>query len=68
MLSRKAIVEYQEIYKKEFGTEISYAEALEQGTKLLSLMRVIYRPIPTGEAETDRIGGNEYENHKTKTG
>lgn len=46
LLPREAILEYQEIYKKEFGQEISYDDAREQGTKLLRLFGLIYRPIP----------------------
>lgn len=45
MVSSEAILEYQEIYKKVFGTEISYAEASEQGEKLIRLFKIIYRPI-----------------------
>ncbi|MBU3922995.1 hypothetical protein KJ684_02035 [Patescibacteria group bacterium] len=45
-LSKEAIDEYKDIYKKEFGEEISDEEAKEQGTKLLSLFKIIYRPIP----------------------
>lgn len=39
-------MEYQELYKKEFGEEIIYAEAEQQGIKLLRLFNLIYRPIP----------------------
>ena len=60
MLSKKAIAEYRQIYQEEFGKEISYAEALEQGTKLLSLMRVVYRPIPAIQVNKSK----EYENDK----
>lgn len=45
-LTKKAIEEYKEIYYKKFGKSISDAEALEQGTRLINLMRVIYKPIP----------------------
>ncbi len=45
-LSRDAIVEYQEIYKKVYGKDISYEQALEQGTKLLRLFEIIYHPVP----------------------
>jgi len=62
MLSREAVYEYQKIYEEEFGTEISYNEALKQGIKLLSLMRVIYRPIPTMQANKSK----EYENDTIK--
>ncbi len=46
LLPREAILEYQEIYKKEFGHDISYDDAREQGTKLLRLFGLIYKPIP----------------------
>lgn len=46
MLPKKAIEEYRKIYKEQYGKEISYAEAEEQGTKFLSLFKAIYRPIP----------------------
>lgn len=45
VLSRKAVEEYQMIYKKTFGEEISYDQALEQGIRLLRLMKMIYSPI-----------------------
>lgn len=44
-LSEMAVLEYQQIYKKEFGEEISLEEAAEQGTKLLRLFDIIYGPI-----------------------
>lgn len=46
MLSKGAILEYQAIYKKQFGEKISYEEAQEQGIKLLRLFGLIYQPIP----------------------
>ena len=46
MLPKEAVVEYQEIYKKVYGKEISYERALEQGTKLIRLFEIIYHPIP----------------------
>lgn len=45
-LSKKAIKEFKEIYRKEFGKTISDEEAQEKGQKLLSLFKIIYRPIP----------------------
>ena len=47
-ISNHAILEYQEIYKKEFGEEISLVEAKEQGMKLLRLFDIIFRPIKKG--------------------
>ena len=45
-LSNKAIQEFKEIHKKEFGEDLSNEEAQEMGENLLDLFRVIYRPIP----------------------
>ncbi len=44
-LSQKAIVEFQTIYKQEYGIELSEAEALEKAIKLLRLFKVVYKPI-----------------------
>lgn len=48
-LSKQAIKDYKEIYKKEFGEEISDEEAREQGARLLNLFKIIYRPIPNNK-------------------
>jgi hypothetical protein len=45
-LSKKAIKEFKQIYFEENGEEISDQKALELGTKLINLFRVICRPIP----------------------
>ena len=44
-VSPKALKEYKEIYRKQFGKDISDADALEQATKLLRLMEVVYKPM-----------------------
>lgn len=41
MLPKEAVIEYQQIYKKLFGEEISFERALEEGGKLLNLVFVI---------------------------
>ena len=41
MLKEEDIKEFQQIYKKQFGKEISSQDALEEGTKLLSLMKIL---------------------------
>jgi len=46
ILPKEAVLEYQQIYKDQFGTEISYDEALKQGTELINLLKIVYRPIP----------------------
>lgn len=44
MLSKDAIKEFQEIYTKEYGEEISFEEAQEKGERLVRLYKVIYKP------------------------
>ena len=46
MLPKKAIEEFQEIYKAENGKEISFEEASVKAPKLLRLFRLITEPIP----------------------
>lgn len=41
-LSLQATKDFQQIFKKEFGKEISYEEAQEQGGKLLRLFSLLY--------------------------
>jgi hypothetical protein len=45
IVSPKALEEYKEIYREQFGKDISDAEALEQATKLLRLMEIVYKPM-----------------------
>jgi len=54
MLSQQAIEEYRQIYKEQFGKEISHDEALRQGIKLLRLFKAIYKPIPINHFCTDK--------------
>lgn len=46
MLTQSDIDKYKAIYKKVYGKEITDAEALEQGTRLINLFKIIARPIP----------------------
>ena len=45
-LSKEAIEEFKTIYREELKEEISDAEAQELGESLISLFRIIYRPLP----------------------
>lgn len=45
MLSDKALQEFKEIWKEEYGEEISDAKATELGINLLTMFDAIYRPI-----------------------
>lgn len=49
MLSEQEVKEYMAIYKKIYGKEISYEEAIVQGTKLLRLVKLIYKPMTEQE-------------------
>ena len=49
MISKEHLEKFKEIYKKEFGKEISDEDALEQGTKLLRLVELIYKPMTVKE-------------------
>lgn len=51
MLSDERITSYQKLYKDEFGKEISREDALEQGTKLIRMMELIYKPMTEKEYE-----------------
>jgi urease accessory protein UreF len=44
-LTDKDIENFQALYKKHFNKEISRQEALDKGTKLLTLMKAVYRPM-----------------------
>lgn len=54
MLSQKAITDYQAIYKKVYGKEISYEDAHREGVILLKLMKITYRPIPKADQENEK--------------
>lgn len=42
-LSREAIEEFKQIYKEEFGEEISDQEAYEQGSRLINLYKTLWQ-------------------------
>lgn len=43
MLSDKAIQEYKEIFKKEYGQDLTDAEAREQGERLLKFFEILIK-------------------------
>ncbi|HEV2339442.1 MAG TPA: hypothetical protein VGT05_01600 [Patescibacteria group bacterium] len=47
MLSKEAVLEYQEEYRKIHGKIISFDEAMRQAEELLKLFDAIYKPIKT---------------------
>ncbi len=44
-LTDKDIERFQALYKTHFNKDISRAEAVEKGTKLLTLMKAVYKPM-----------------------
>lgn len=48
-LSKKAVEEYLQIYKKEFGIELSFEKAEIESMKLLRLFKIIYKPVDRKE-------------------
>lgn len=45
MISEKMLEKYKEIYKRKFGKDISDQDALEQATKLVRLVEIVYQPM-----------------------
>ncbi|MFC1645492.1 hypothetical protein ACFL08_05725 [Patescibacteria group bacterium] len=50
-LTDKQIKEFQKIYKKEFSEEISFEEARDGASRLVQLMKMIYKPIKKSDLE-----------------
>ena len=49
MLSDDQVKKFQGIYKKQFGEEISYQDALAGGISLVRMMKIIYKPMTQEE-------------------
>jgi len=54
MLSKQSIFEFQQIYKKNFGVEISFDEAREQGVKLIDLFKIVYKPLKINKNQNEK--------------
>lgn len=44
MLTTEDVKEYQVIFKKVYGEDITFEQAMEQGARLLNFFKVITRP------------------------
>jgi hypothetical protein len=44
MISKESLEKSKELYKKEFGEELSDRMALDKATRLLNLYRAVYAP------------------------
>jgi len=49
MLSHEQITNFQALYRKRFGREITREEAYEKGAKLMRLVEIIYKPMTENE-------------------
>ncbi|MDD4382995.1 MAG: hypothetical protein PHD49_02550 [Candidatus Shapirobacteria bacterium] len=62
MLSDKAVIEYMEIYRLEYGKDINIEAARKQATNLLKLIKLISTPsTPLNGLIIDKRG--KYENN-----
>lgn len=43
MVSETGLIKFKELYKKEFGIELSQKELIEKASRVLNLYRVIYQ-------------------------
>ena len=48
-LSKEAIEEFKEIYRKKFGREISNEEAFDAATRLTSFFEILLKSSPEGD-------------------
>ena len=55
MLPTEAIEEFKQIYKKEFGIEISDEESLRRASNLVNLYRAVYDTGPKKEESSNLI-------------
>ena len=53
MLPKEAILEFQEIYKKAHGVDISFEEAAMKSEELIALFQTIYKPIKRSSLDTE---------------
>lgn len=55
MLTETQIEKFREIYRKRFGREITREFAVEVGTKLVFIMRAVYKPLSVKKTESQMI-------------
>jgi len=51
MISAEDLLEFKRIWKKEFNEEISDEKALDRAIKLLTLVRIVYKPMTQADYE-----------------
>ena len=58
MVTAQALREFKQIYKEEFGIELSDQVALDKAERFLMLMKAIYQPIPKKNPFIQKRGGD----------
>ncbi len=43
MINQEALVEFKKLYLKEYGAQLTDQQALEYGTRLINLVKAVYR-------------------------
>lgn len=51
MLSKKALDEFKQIYKQEFDQILNDTEALKKAVALLTIFKLIYKPVTKKQLE-----------------
>lgn len=54
MISKESLEEFKNIYKKEFKEEISDEVALDKATRLINLVKAVYKPMTKEEYDAVR--------------
>jgi len=63
-ISEQRIHQFQQMYLKRYGKEISTEEAQKKGMQLLTLMQHIYQPIPEKDTKSVVISNKENDHEK----
>lgn len=63
-LTDEEVLQFQTIYYKNFGKEISKEDALERGIKLARLFEIIYKPMTKQELKLTEARIKEVQNEK----
>ena len=59
MLPKKAIPEFQTIYKRSYGVELDFEQARDRAERLVRLYKSVYSDLPFGRIELPKKQSNE---------
>lgn len=65
MLSKEDVEKFRKIYRKNFGKEISYQDAYDSAIKLITLVKLVYRPIKKSDLEKLKARDKELKEKET---